>query len=160
MIVIITQTKLYDMKKTVLLIIFIISFANVADAQLYYQNVVMKDTSEFTMAQSNSEMEKARKLKNTGITLTVIGTSTIIIGMLLMSGKGGSFAIIPAGFAGLILDAVGISLWITGSNRTSELNSVSNYDNLNLGSLYISPAIGINQFNNTYNYGVTLSLTF
>ena len=155
------------MKRTLLLIIFILSFLSATDAQWYYQDVVVKDMSGFTIAQLNSEMDRAMKLKSTGKTLTIVGTSAMVIGLMWLSAYLSSwessaakdYAITVLLFGGFILDAIGIPRWIIG-HRTSKLSSVPNYDNLNLGSLNLSPVIGLNQFNGSHYLGMSLSLNF
>ena len=156
------------MKKTVFLIIFILSFINATEGQGYYQDVVVKDMSGFTIAQLNSEMDRAMKLKSTGRTLTVVGTSGMFIGLMALSyylmvweeyPAAIDYAIAVLLFGGFILDAIGIPLWIIG-HRTSKLSSVPNFDDLNMAYLNVSPKIGINQFNGTHYLGMSLSLNF
>ena len=44
--------------------------------------------------------------------------------------------------------------------RKFQLRKTPNYDKLNLGSLNLSPVIGLNQFNGTHYLGLSLSLNF
>ena len=162
-----SQRKTARMKKTVFLIIFILSFINATEGQGYYQDVVVKDMSGFTIAQLNSEMDRAMKLKSTGRTLTVVGTSGMSIGLMVLYyqmvweeySAAYDYVIAVLVFGGLILDLIGIPLWIIG-HRTSKLSSVPNFDYLNMAYLNVSPKIGINQFNNSQYFGLSLSLNF
>jgi len=73
------------MNRTFLLIIIILSSVNATDAQGYFQNIVAKYISGYTMEQLNSDMDKAMKLKSTGRTKTIVGTLGMIIGLISLS---------------------------------------------------------------------------
>lgn len=45
-----------------------------------------------------------------------------------------------------------------GAARKNNLKEAPNYQNFNLGSLNISPAIGLNQINNSHYSGINISL--
>jgi len=61
---------------------------------------------------------------------------------------------------GLIMELIGIPTLIAGIDRKSQLKKNPNYEILNLGSLNLSPVIGLNQFNGTHYLGMSLSLNF
>ena len=163
-----TLTKLYDMKMTALIFVFILSFLSIMDAQKYswhYKQCGVIDINNCTSEEFDCLWGEAKMIANVGMIITIVGTSSIVIGGYLFNGYwgGDDQSIVYYGMmviTGLIAIPVGITVWITGANRKSELRKTPNYDTFMLGSLKVSPSIGVDQFNNTYNYGVTLSLTF
>ena len=156
------------MKKTVLLIVFILSFVHAADAQWYERSCGVTDLNNLTSEEFDCLWKKSHNEVGGGILLTIIGTSTIVAGIFIpdtglglyegyVNELGKQLFMIAIGVA---IDIVGILIWERGAHRKSQLKKSPHYENLNLESLNISPAIGVNQSNNTYNYGVTLSFTF
>ncbi len=156
------------MKKTALILVFILSFLSIMDAQKYswhYKQCGVIDINNCTSEEFDCLWVQVKKTANVGMIITIVGTSSIVIGGYLFNGLGGGDdqSIVYYGMmviAGLIAIPVGITVWIMGAVRKSNLRKTPNYDTFKLGSLKVSPAIGVNQFNNTYNYGVTLSLSF
>jgi len=155
------------MKKSVLLIIFILSFINATDAQWYkWHNRAcgIMDINNCTAEEFACLWAFTTQEVRVGSILTGIGTSGIVIGLLFLNfgsddlNAGIGFALF--GGIGIGLNLGGIPTRIAGANRKSKLRVHPKYDILKYGSLKVSPTIGLNQFNNSYNYGVTLSFTF
>jgi len=146
------------MKKTVLLIIFILSLIYNIDAQWYEKYCDVSDLNNLTSEEFACVWKKSHNEFLGGIITTAVGTTFIIAGTI--TEPQGSL-MNPVSSIGIIINVVGIPLLIAGIVRTQQLkDSPHHHKNLNLGSLNISPSIGVNQFSNTYNYRMTLSLNF
>ena len=161
------------MKKTILLIIFMLFFIKATDAQWYSRQCGVIDLNICTSDEFECLWKKASNTSKVGCITTIAGSSCLTVGMFIafaeMTGK--SKAIFtgedykeknfsPILVIGGILLYVGTPIWITGAIRKSKLRKTPNYNNLNLGSLNVSPIISVNQFNDTYYFGMSVSLNF
>ena len=147
------------MKRTLLLFIFIISFHNVIDAQWYYRSCGVTDINNTTYDEFECLWVHSTRTILAGAIATAIGTSCMIVGfyIILYENIDNPFLF----FTGFITTFfVGIPIWITGAVRKSQLRKTPNYNLLNLGSLNLSPVIGLNKFNGSHYLGMSLSLNF
>ena len=124
------------------------------------------DINNCNLAEFNCLWQKASKDRRNGGWMTGLGAAGGVSGWLLVviGSFGYEDVMVAAGavilVTGLVCIVTGPIKIIRGSVRKSELKKTPHYNPIKTGSLNISPSIGINQFNNTYNYGVTLSFTF
>jgi hypothetical protein len=146
------------MKRTLLLIIFILSFLNAIDAQWYYRSCGVTDINNTTSEEFECLWKKATKNVRVGGIITAIGTSCFFIGFIGSSED--EFLGTSIGIVGLFIDCIGIPIWIIGANRRSKLKKNPKYEDFILGSLNLSPVIGLNQINNSQYFGLSLSLNF
>jgi len=154
--------KLFAMKKTVLLIIFILSFLSATDAQWYNRSCGVIDINNTTSEEFECLWENTTIIIIGGAILTAIGTGFWVLAYIREKYyfKVGDLSGIFTLPAGLIFNTAGMSTIMIGAIRRSELKRTPGYDFMKLGSLNLSPVIGINQFNNTHYLGVSLSLNF
>ena len=147
------------MKKTLLFIIFITLFVNATNAQWYYRKCGVTDINNCTVEEFECLWSKSNNTVGAGIGMSIIGFGAIVVANGMTSGF---LDFTPAilGLTGFILVSVGIPVMITGTVRTGKLKKSVNYDNLNLGSLSLSPTINVNQFNNSQYYGLSISFNF
>ena len=61
---------------------------------------------------------------------------------------------------GIIGCVIGVGLIIYGAVLNYKENQYPNFEAYKFRNLKIIPSVGVNQLNNAYNYGVTLSFTF
>ena len=173
------SVKLLTMKKTLFLVIFILSFINTANAQIIYfiqksrndtihwynKSCGVADINNITTEEFDCLWDASSKTVRVGKITTGIGVASI--GLTFLTGakafESGGFWNIPAfvffgtSIVGIV---IGPPIWITGAVRKSNLRKYPHYGNINSGSLKVSPDIGVNQFDNTFNYGLTLTLSF
>ncbi|MFC2116547.1 hypothetical protein ACFLTU_08720 [Bacteroidota bacterium] len=157
------------MKNTVLLFILTLSFISAADAQWHYRSCGVSDIYNCTPEEFECMWKKSTNTVIIGAITTTVGTSLFFTGIYI-AGMNDSedwtvqyYSSMGAGFllvTGFIIDFVGISILVIGVERWFELRSISDPSYRNIGSLNVSPKIGINQFNYTCNFGLTLSFTF
>ncbi len=150
------------MKRTLLLIIFILFFLNAADAQWYYRSCGVTDINNTTPEEFECLWRKTTNIVIGGAILTAIGTGFWIFAYIrenyyFQVGDLSGIFTLPAGF---IFNMAGISTIFIGVTRKIELTKTPSYDFMKLGSLNLSPAIGLNQFNGTHYFGLSLSLNF
>ncbi|MFC2098550.1 hypothetical protein ACFLSP_02275 [Bacteroidota bacterium] len=158
------------MKKTVLLLIFILSFFNTTYAQWYERSCGVTDINTCSLEEFECLWNKSTNKLVIGAATSVIGTSIIVGTVIWISNfdTGPESEFVTVGLIigslglgiGLVLNGVGIPIMITGAIRRSNLRKSVHFDTYKIGYLKVSPSLGLNQFNNTYNYGVSLSLTF
>ncbi len=157
------------MKKTTLIFVLILSFVNVMDAQetkWHYIKCGVMDINNCTMEEFECLWGVALKNVGLGSKITGIGAASLAVGFgfsVLTFATNSEFFYalsVVAYVPGIIGILIGPPIWIGGAAQKSKLRKTPNYDKFMLGSLKVSPAIGVNQFNNSYNYGVTLSFTF
>jgi len=151
------------MKKTVILVVLILSFTNAIDAQWYYRKCGVTDLNNCTAEEFKCLQSHSVSLIFTGAVVTTIGTVIIgsgVVHMLTVPGINGRVEGAIGIILGSALDAIGITPIIVGTVRKSQLKKIPNYDNLKTGSLNLSPAFGTNQFNSTYYFGMRLALNF
>jgi hypothetical protein len=147
------------MKRTLLLIIFILSFLNAIDAQWYHRSCGVTDINNTTSEEFECLWKKATKNVRVGGIITTIGISCLLIAYIGSEDEWtylGPIMIV----GGLFIDLIGIPIWIIGANRRSKLKKNPKYEDFILGSLNLSPALGVNQFNGTHYVGMSLSLNF
>jgi hypothetical protein len=121
---------------------------------------------------------KAKRLKNTGISLTIVGTTlATFAGIVLLtdpydpsdphswqeagwlhtnSGIIGAIGI-PTG---ILLDFIGIPCIYKGSSRKSQLKDTPYYKSQTALALNLNPTILRNHINNTYSIGLTAKISF
>lgn len=154
------------MKKTVLVIFLVSSFTNFLDAQLKpweYRTCNVITIDNCSPEEFNCLWEHSKKLTNAGMITAIGGISFVALGSFVYV-LWGDFIEIGIGnilfWSGLFALPVGGTIWITGAARKSQLKKRSNYDTFLPGSLQISPAFGLDRFNNSQYYGLSLSLNF
>ncbi len=150
------------MKKALLLFFVLFSVLYSADAQWHYKTCGVTDMNNCTPVEFDCLWNKASKNAKVGAIATGVGTSLVAVGGIILFwpvGDGG-FIGVPIGMAGIIIDLVGIPIWITGGNRKSQLRKNPHYEAFNLRSLNISPSLNRNPFNHTYSFGLTASINF
>ena len=151
------------MKKFLLLFFVIFSGLSYADAQWYYKSCGVADINNCTPSEFDCLWNNASKIAHGGAITTGIGTSLVAIGAILTVASGfteAAHATVTLSMVGLIIDMIGVPVWITGANRKSSLRKSPLYEALNSGSLNLSPTINRNQFTNTYSLGISASLSF
>lgn len=154
------------MKKALLISVVILSLISSVDAQWYYRNCGVKDITNCSRAKFKCLWKNASNNVIGGTISTAIGTSSIVAGIIVASRDyaagdiGPIFGGIIITTGGIILDLVGITTCIVGAHRKSELRKNPHYDDLNLGTLNLSPTINRNYFNNSYSVGLTVILSF
>jgi len=152
------------MKRTLLLIIFILSFLSATDAQWYNRTCGVIDINNTTSEEFECLWNKSTNMVWAGATSSGVGIPFLVIGFVTLNRV--SIFSDAAGYAvlsvtiGLIMELIGIPTLIAGIDRKSQLKKNPNYEILNLGSLNLSPVIGLNQFNGTHYLGMSLSLNF
>ncbi len=150
------------MKKTVLLIIFILSFLSATDAQWYNRSCGVIDINNTTSEEFECIWRKTTENIIVGAILTAIGTGFWVFiyireNYYFKVGDLSGIFYIPAGF---IFNMAGISIIMIGVTRKIELTKTPGYDFMKLGSLNLSPVIGLNQYNGSHYLGMSLSLNF
>ena len=149
-----------------MLIVLILSLINATDAQWYHRKCGVIDLNNCTTEEFECLWDKAMKNVRVGLITTAIGISSIVIGYFAWNtGWDNNKDFLESsgtllGMGGSLTTLVGIPIFITGVVRTNKIGNSPNYKTLNLGSLNISPAIGLNQFNDSQYYGLSLSLNF
>lgn len=72
-------------------------------------------------------LTNAQKLKKTGGIITIAGSSTAIVGIILMaSGENTAYAGYPLSFIGLGATVIGIPILATGSSRVKKVSKIWN----------------------------------
>jgi len=153
------------LKRNLLLIILFLSLGCVINAQWYYRSCGVVDISNTTPDELECLWKKTKRTVIVGVILTGAGIITCAAGFGYYLQPIGSYqgdydATLSNKMwvIGGVTALVGIPFWITGAIRIAKLRKTSHYDNLNLGSLNLSPALGVNQFNGTNYLGISLSL--
>ena len=150
------------MKRFILIFIIIISFVAAAEAQWYYRKCNVADINNCTIEEFDCLWGKATTVVIGGAITTALGTGLLVYAYIrenyyFQPGDLSGLITIPAG---LILNLVGIPVWVTGAVRRNELRKTANYQNLHSGCLNISPILGLNQFNKSPCFGLSLSINF
>ena len=148
------------MKRTLLLIIFILSFLSATDAQWYNRSCGVTDINNLTPEELECLWGSATEEIRVGAILVVIGTSSVIVGTILVIVDGGGARGTLLFLGGLTANIISIPVLLTGAKRASELEKISHYGALNSRSLNLSPVIGLNQFNGSHYLGMSLSFNF
>lgn len=153
--------KLFAIKRTLLLIIVVLSFLNATEAQWYKYSCSIEDINNTTPEQFECLWNKATKNVRGGIITTGVGAVIYFLAGYLYKSNTIEYegAVMIVG-VGSITAIVGLSIWITGDVRKSKLKKTPGYNRMKLESMNLSPNIGINQYNGTQYFGVSLSLNF
>jgi len=143
------------MKVTLSIIfLFIVSFS--IDAQWYTRSCGVNDISNWNPDEFECMWRNASTCVVGGVITTGIGITCVVIGLEMWNNYGttiinlGLFAIVP----------IGITIWITGAVRKSQLRKTPHSKGINSQTLNIAPTINRNHFNNSYSVGFTASLKF
>jgi len=141
--------------------LFIVLLAFTGNAQgVYSKESLAKDS----LTVLNFHLEKAHKLKKTGVILSIAGPVGFMIGTVIAvaSYAGGTEGGFIAGsflvVGGIITTAVGIPILITGSTRVNKVKTAIN--NHQGASLNLAPAFVYNNINQSLYPGVKLSFRF
>ena len=149
------------MRKAILsfIFLFIVSFS--IDAQWYNRSCGVIEISNWTPDEFECMWRNASTCVVGGVITTGIGITCVVLGSIIhMNNSFGDpappsvilclFAVVP----------IGITIWITGAVRKSQLRKTPQSKGINSQSLNIAPTINRNHFNNTYSLGLTASLSF
>jgi len=151
------------MKKILLVFLIVLLFSNAADAQWQNRSCGVIDINACSMEEFECLWNKASKVAHGGAVTTIVGSSIIVAGGIIGLVGRSEDAVWTGlffGMVGLFIDIIGVPIWIVGATRKNNLKKSPNYQNLNLGSLNISPALGLNQINNSQYLGISISLYF
>ena len=160
--------------KILLVILIISSNACETDAQWYTRQYGAEDINDLSMDQMKYSLDKAVKLRSAGITLTISGSSAMLLGFIMannsmknaIDGKVAeedafnyavSIVLVYAGFAS---DAAGMPLWVIGGKRKKDITYSHKYLFSNSMSLEIHPDLSYNNYSKTYCPGIRIILDF
>jgi hypothetical protein len=139
---------------------------NTTNAQWYYRSCGVADLNNTTEEEFECLWNKAQRNVRSGTITTIIGTSIMCVGLIVVNAsvptegelfaEGDAYGILILA-VGIIINAIGIPILITGTNRRSKLRKSPFYEKLNLESMNLSPNIGIDQFTGTNYYGMSIS---
>ena len=141
------------MRKVTLSIIFLFIVSFSVDAQWYNRSCGVTDISNWTPDEFECMWRNASRCVVGGVITTGIGISCVVIGSIIDWNNStlgdptppsvilGLFAVVP----------IGITIWITGAVRKSQLRNTPHSKGINSHSLNIAPTINRNHFNNKYN---------
>jgi len=151
------------MKNILIILLVVFFYSNTANGQWYNKSCGVIDINTCSMEEFNCMWNKASKTAHRGAVTTIIGSSIIGAGgvIALIGGSEeavwtGLFFVMTGGF----IDIIGVPIWIVGAARKSNLKKSPYYQDLNLGSLNITPAFGVNHANNSHYIGIGISLSF
>jgi hypothetical protein len=139
----------------------------------YYIKCGVTDINNCTPDEFECLWSKAKRLKNTGISLTVVGTAlATFAGVVLLTdpyswtGAGWPhtyswwlFGVIGVP-TGIVLDLIGIPCIVKGRNRLNQLKNTPYYKSQSAVALNLNPTILRNHINNTYSVGLTAKISF
>jgi len=142
----------------------------------YYIKCGVTDINNCTPDEFECLWSKAKRLKNTGISLTVVGTAlATFAGVVLLtdpySWTGAEAKEWPYTYSwwlfgvigvptGIVLDLIGIPCIYKGSSRKSQLKNTPYYKSQSAVALNLNPTILRNHINNTYSIGLTAKISF
>jgi hypothetical protein len=142
----------------------------------YYIKCGVTDINNCTLDEFECLWSKAKRLKNTGISLTVVGTTlATFAGVVLLtdpySWTGAEAKEWPYTYSwwlfgaigvptGILLDLIGIPCIYKGSSRKSQLKNTPYYKSQSVAALNLNPTILRNHINNTYSIGLTAKISF
>lgn len=152
----------------ILLIISLIAFTVPVDAQWYKRKCQVTDINNCSPEEFDCLWETASKNVRTGVITLGIGTSLIVAGTIIVAlsydgGWGLSTGQMICGFmimGSAISDLYFIPYSVVWANRKFSLKTNPCYDASNYGALNFSPTINRNPFNNSYQVGITATLSF
>jgi hypothetical protein len=152
------------MKNTLLSIIFLFIVSFSVDAQWYNRSCGVTDISNWTPDEFECMWRNASRCVVGGAITTGIGISCFIAGGIIwynygtLGGSSPSITISGLGLFAIV--PIGITIWITGAVRKSQLRNTPHSKGINSHSLNIAPTINRNHFNNSYSLCLTASLRF
>ncbi len=140
--------------------------SNTLNAQWYTRSCDVLNVNECSSEEFECLWNKASKMSKTGAIVTIVGTSAIAGGGLLIGIAAGNG---HAGFAwtgvtfimgGILIDIIGLPVWIIGANRKYFLKNTPGYKDLNYAKLSISPIMLSDNINSSQIPGLSISLRF
>ena len=134
-----------------------------SNAQWYQRSCGVTVFNITTSEEFECLWNKSRNTVEVGAILSVVGTSLLVIGFVSLAHAHDLGDMGPGVLSvtiGLIMDFIGIPTLIAGIVRISQLKKTPYYEILNLGSLNLSPVVGLNQYNGSHYLGMSLSLNF
>jgi len=146
------------MKRTLIIELFMILFSFVSQAQGHYSIENLKQSSPQDL---DMYLQKAHNLKKSGKVVTLIGTASILTGMVLVATDNETNAYIGIGMTviGLGVTVVGIPIFISGSSRVKRINKIKN--SVSDGLFFeIAPCSFQNHLAHNHQYGSTLRIRF
>jgi hypothetical protein len=151
------------MKKAILAIMLSVLLVNMIPAQWYERKCGVIDLDNCSDTEYECMWNRATKVVRTGAITTIIGTTSIIAGILVLNDASMDIVstIFIGGFGtigGIMLDCIGIPVWITGGVRRSQLRNVPGHGGQGPLSLSLSPSFQVNRLSNSHclSMGVTL----
>lgn len=95
---------------------------------LFSQGLYSKENLEkASLEELDLYLTKAQKLKKTGGFISIAGSSTAIVGIILMaSGENTAYVGYPLSFIGLGATVIGIPILATGSSRVKKVSKIWN----------------------------------
>lgn len=119
------------MMKKLLTCILLILFAVNVNAQWYQRLYGVTNINELNEEQLNIALQLSQQKIKTGKTVTFIGIGSLFLGAVTLTNVSGSDNIIDASgnisaglffiCGGIVTTAIGIPIWITGSNRKNSI---------------------------------------
>jgi hypothetical protein len=162
------------MKRYLLLIVFSLTTLVATDAQGLYNagNITNEDniyrmefnkSNNLTMADEVDLSYGSKHFIVPGGIITGLGVVIIFAGIMYQPGNSEyiklDFGPLITG-VGVIGCVIGVGLIIYGIVLNHKEKQYPDFEAFRFRNLKINPSIGVNQYNNTYNYGVTISFTF
>jgi len=149
------------MKKAGLLIVLSVLITVNTVAQKVYSEENLNKASDLEL---DSYLQKALKLKRTGVILSVSGPGIVLTGLFTAGyGYANSDFLFIAGiimmWTGAAATLVGIPIWITGSTRVKNVKKAMK-SALQSKIINISPRLLHNAYSNTYHAGIGLNFSF
>jgi hypothetical protein len=147
----------FMIKKVSFAALLIAVFAQVGQGQGLYSRQTLEKASVEDLSLS---LTKAHNLKKTGIVISILGSSAVIAGIVLMS-AGESTAYFGFGvfFGGLGCSAIGIPILLTGSSRVKRISKVWN-DKYNAVWMELVPSGLYNYQTRNIQPGISLRIRF
>jgi len=152
--------------KATLIIVSLFTVAISLDAQYYsdqwyFKKCQVTSINNCTPDEFECLWSKAKRLKNTGISLTVVGTSAMALPLLIaIANPFALYALLITVPVGVLLDIIGIPCIVKGRNRLNQLKNTPYYKSQSAVALNLNPTILRNHINNTYSVGLTAKISF
>jgi hypothetical protein len=148
-------------QKSLLIFFGLVCAQMFADAQWYSAKCGVADMYDCSMEEFNCLWQVAEKNVRKGGIRTATGVVCLGVGAIMDDGPAG-YNILPTGLiiAGSLLTVIGVSTWITGLSRKSELKKNPLFDTYSSSRLQISPSIQNAPTGTTYALGLHASWRF
>ena len=145
------------MKKFSVTVFLIFLFISASFSQgLYSKENLEKASSEDLLLY----LTNAQKLKKTGGIITIAGSSTAIVGIILMaSGENTAYVGYPLSFIGLGATVIGIPILATGSSRVKKVSKIWNTKH-NMVLMDLVPCSLYNYQTQNIQPGMTIRISF